>query len=104
MFSRRELLDAIAECENNNPSTYPECAKLATFYTLYDHLYPEEKEPSETVKETLVGAYGETEFLQAVDGCDAENAWRTMDELMSTLKVMQPRMYNAILVKIGQNK
>ena len=47
MFSKGELLDAIEELEAS-PATFQNAEKLATFYTLYDHLYVQ-KEPMQRV-------------------------------------------------------
>lgn len=101
MIGKRELLSAIEECEKS-PSNYSDCAKLATFYTLYDHLYPNSS--TEQVDETIVGNYGDSEFYQAVDGCDAKSAWAIMSELMETMKVMQPKVYNSVMYKLAQLK
>lgn len=102
MFTKRDLLDAIAECEKN-PTTYPDCMKLATFYTLYDHLYPSNVSAKQ-VDETTIGSYGDTEFLAEISGCDAGKIWPVIDELMSTIKAMQPRLYDGVLKKIEQVK
>lgn len=102
MFSKRELMDAIAECEEN-PTTYPDCMKLATFYTLYDHLYPPATS-SEQVEETTIGNYGDTEFLKEISGLDAGKVWAVMDELMTTIKAMQPRLYEGILRKVESQR
>lgn len=101
MFTKRELLDAVKECEAN-ANNYSDCAKLATFYTLYDHLFP--NTAVERIEETAVDKYGDTEFLTAIAGTDAKEAWALMDELMSTLKAMMPKLYNGVMVKIDRIK
>lgn len=101
MLTKRELLEAVKECEES-PSNYHDCEKLATFYTIYDHLYPDTS--IEQIEEATVGNYGDSEFLTEVSGCDSRQAWGVIDELMNTLKVMQPRLYNAIIVKLEQIK
>lgn len=98
MISKRDLLDAIAECERS-PQNYRDCQKLATFYTLYDHLYPS-GQTVDRVEETTVGLCGDSEFLKAIEGADAKKAWTTIDELMSTIKAMQPNLYQGVLAKI----
>lgn len=102
MFPKRELLDAIAECERD-PQNYHDCAKLATFYTIFDHLYPDTT-PQKTVDEITIDEHGNSDFLQAVAGCDATKVWGIMDELMGTLEAMYPPLYNSVLVKIAQTK
>ena len=102
MFSKNELLDAIDELENS-PSTYQNAEKLATFYLLYDHLYIK-KEPVnriELAREVTIDRYGSSEFLEAISDKKAEDIWMVMDELMETLKMLQPRLYRATIEKIS---
>lgn len=103
MFSKRELLDAIDELEAS-PATYQNAEKLATFYSLYDHLYIE-KEPMsriESVREVKIDRYGDSEFLEAITDKNPEDIWMVMDELMSTLQALNPRLYQATLDRIKQ--
>lgn len=104
MFSKNELLDAIDDLEMA-PATYQNAEKLATFYTLYDHLYIR-KEPMnlvETTREVTIDRYGDTEFLQAIDGINAEKAWKIMDELMSTLMALQRKLYDATIDRLQKD-
>lgn len=41
--------------------------------------------------------YGDSEFLQAVEGKDPAGAWAVMDALMSTLQLSYPRAYNRVM-------
>ncbi len=103
MFSKRELLAAIDELEAS-PATYQNAEKLATFYSLYDHLYVE-KEPMnriESVREVTIDRYGDSEFLEAITDKNPEDIWMVMDELMSTLQALNPRLYQATLDRIKQ--
>lgn len=101
MFTRRELENAIAECEKN-PSTFNDCQKLAAFYTLYDHLYTdnEPREQRTVYTETIIDNYGDSEFFMAVQGRDSESVWEVLNELMSALQIVNPKLYNATLQKI----
>lgn len=98
MFSKNELLDAIDELERS-PDTYQNAEKLATFYTLYDHLYVREvpKNLVEMTREVTIDRYGDTEFLKAIDGMNAEKAWLVIDELMTTLMALQRKLYDATI-------
>lgn len=102
MFSKSELLDAIEELEMS-PATYQNAEKLATFYSLYDHLYvrKEPMERIESINEVVVDDYGDSEFLQSVMGRKADQMWMVMDELMDTVKVLQPKLYQAAIDKIN---
>jgi hypothetical protein len=103
MFSKRELLAAIDELEAS-PATYQNAEKLATFYSLYDHLYVE-KEPInriESVREVKIDRYGDSAFLEAITDKKPEDIWMVMDELMSALQALNPRHYQATLDRIKQ--
>ena len=103
MFSRAELLEAIDELEHS-PATYQNAEKLTTFYLLYDHLYIQ-KEPLQRVeptREVTIDRYGDSEFLQVITDKRAEDIWRIMDELMATLEMLQPRLYQATIDKIKE--
>ena len=104
MFSKNELLDAIDDLEMA-PATYQNAEKLATFYTLYDHLYVREvpKNLVEMTREVTINRYGDTEFLKAIDGMDAEKAWKIMDELMTTLMALQRKLYDATIDRLKQD-
>lgn len=101
MFSKSELLDAIDELEQS-PATYQNAEKLATFYQLYDHIYTR-REPEtriESVREVKINSYGDSEFLQVISGQESEDVWRIIDELMTTLQVLQPKLYQATVDRI----
>lgn len=100
MLSKRELTDAINELERS-PRSYQDCAKLATFYSLYDHLYPEVMPGYSGAEQSVVELYGDSDFLQAIAGKDAAFAWELMDELMSAIKVLNPRLYDSVFRKLN---
>ena len=58
-------------------------------------------EASTPAGETL-GLYGESDFLRAVAGIPASDAWAVMDELMDTLQVVNPRTYDSVMRKLGR--
>lgn len=98
MLSQRELDTAIREFEEA-PTNYENCAKLATFYTIFDHLY---SEPKATVKaEEVIGLYGSSEFLKLVANKSPDVIWGVLDELMDTLKIINPRLYEGVVQKIA---
>lgn len=100
MFTKNELLDAMDELEMS-PATYQNCEKLATFYMLYDHLYGDKRPMFETVRQTIVDEYGNSDFLLSVAGSDAEKVFRILDELMESVKLLQPRLYEATLTMLN---
>lgn len=101
MFSKGQLLEAIEDLEAS-PATYQNAEKLATFYTLYDHLYIK-KEPInrvEKVNEVIVDNYGDTDFFEAITDKNAKDVWIVINELMSVIQALQPKLYQATIDKI----
>ena len=104
MITERELLKAIAECEAE-PVTAAKIGKLADFYIIYDHLFGEPIESgysSENKVETVIQTNGDTEFLQAVNGQNADKIWSIIAELLEALKATNPRLYNSVIRKITE--
>jgi hypothetical protein len=103
MFSKNELLDAIEELEMS-PATFQNAEKLATFYTLYDHLYVRKEPVSriESINEVIIDDYGDSEFLRLIAGRKSEDVWKIIDELMEAVLVLQPKLYNAVIDKLKE--
>jgi len=87
------------------------CIKLAAFYTIRKEMFGE----SEPIKipmysqaghdqktECKVNYTGESEFSRIINGMDANDAWKVMDELMSTLAVLHPRLYDGVIVELEE--
>ena len=106
MFTEKELLDAIEECEAL-PKTFTTCEKLSVFYTILDHLRAEDSNlsafptSSEPEPETVIGNYGTTEFFLAVQGKEAKKVWPIFGELMDALKVLNPKLYNRTIERLA---
>lgn len=99
MISQRELDMAIREFENA-PANYENCKKLATFYTIFDHLYCGDE--VEKKQQEIVGYYGDSEFLDIIGNRKPEQVWTIIDELMDTLKIINPRLYESVIRKIAE--
>lgn len=99
MLTKRDLLNAIKELEEATPS-YERCKKLVTFYTLYDYMYGEPK--NEKREEEVVKAYGESEFMRIIEGRRPQEVWAVIDELMSTLKAINPKLYQGVMIKLAE--
>ena len=101
MVSKRELEKAIAECERGDQD-FASCQKLATLYEVHDHLYGDNSPTVKTEIETVIDDYGDTEFLTTIRGADAEHVFMVMDELMSTLQLINPRLYAGVMRKMSE--
>lgn len=104
MFTKVELMDAINELLEGKNSIQ-NCAKLSAIYTVLDHLYP----PNELMSGysgdanyNSIGRYGNSEFLKSIAGHDQKDMWLLMDELMQSLSVVYPRLYDCVMRKISE--
>ena len=46
--------------------------------------------------------YGDSDFLRAVADVPTGKAWEIMDELMDSLKIVNERVYNSVMRKLGK--
>lgn len=108
MIDKRELEGAIAELENARDHSPQMCQRLADLYIIREKLF----EPSAKTdygyslaaapmpEPESLESYGDSEFLIAIQGKTPASAWTVMDELMDTLKAVNPRVYKKVLSKI----
>ncbi len=101
MIPEKELLRAINDCEKNLNSLQG-CEKLSALYTVYDHLYgePVMYENVHVTAETVIKTGKDNEFFKVVDGKEAGKIWDIIDELMESVRLIQPRLYEAVIKKI----
>lgn len=109
MLDRKEIDIEIARLEYGE-SSYPAYAKLANLYTIrnqmnhkehteYDHEYS--AAPAAVEYDPMVAQYGDSEFLISIAGKHPADMWGIMDDLMDTLRVANPRVYNGVMRKIN---
>ena len=87
--NRYMLLAALYTCRNQMLGTAPGTPQISA----YSQAAP--------VQETL-GRYGDSEFLQVVEGRLPRDAWAVMDELLDTLRVVNPRAYESVIRKLDR--
>lgn len=103
MIRVEDLQEAIAECQGQRNPNAQTCIKLAAYYTILDHLTGQ-KTPQVSVIPVSESGYSyssETEFSEAIRGRKAEDIMPVMDELMSALSILQPKLYRATLQKLS---
>lgn len=94
MLDLDEINRTILKLEQND-TTFATCEKLADLYTVRDHITSQQqKQP------TPLSVAGDSAFLRAIDGKDSVAVWAIMDDLMDTLEVAYPRVYESILRKV----
>ncbi|MBO5941568.1 MAG: hypothetical protein J6R18_10285 [Kiritimatiellae bacterium] len=107
MVTRQDLDEAIRECEGA-PATYAVCQKLAVLYTVRDYLYGNlgsrmsHAEENGRKREDMIGDYGDSEFLRLVCGKAAAEVWDILGELMETLQIINPRLYDGVMRRIDE--
>lgn len=108
MLDPKEIDLEIARLEYGE-SSYPAYAKLATLYTIKNQMNRSEAKQQEPRQAYSLAAapesastdrYGDSEFLREIEGRDQEDVFRIMDDLMDTLQVANPRVYNGVMRKI----
>lgn len=96
MLNIEEINKTILDLEQHD-TTYAVCEKLSWLYIVRDHLTgQQQKQP------VPLSVSGDSEFLQAVDGKESTSVWSVMDDLMDTLKIVNPRVYESVLRKIRE--
>ena len=105
MITEKDLQNAIAECQGERKPNANTCIKLAAYFTIYDHLFPQKAELTEEVPQTIfqsvdediIGDYGDSDFYRLIKGRKAADIWGVMNELMDTLQVINPRLYDGVM-------
>lgn len=110
MIREQDLEEAIAECLGDRNPNANTCIKLAAFYTIKQNLFPEandsERLPSYSFAPPPVEPVGtvtidsDTEFSQAVAGMPISELMPIMDELMSTIQAIAPRLYDSVMRRL----
>lgn len=112
MITEKDLQEAIAECEGQRNPNANTCMKLAAFYTIKNELYGKETDErlypqqySYSDSNSIEIEYdGNSEFSQIVHGMQVNDFMQVMDELMSALQVLNPRLYNGVIRKLNERK
>ena len=111
MITVKELDAAIAECEGQRHPTANTCIKLAAFYYLRDKMMEEEQAPQAPRKtgQREPYAYGTAEmrgkkgeFAEVIRGAPADDVLGVMDDLMATVKILLPSVYDTYIRKLRQ--
>lgn len=113
LIYEQDLREAIAECQGKRNPDANTCIKLAAYFTILNNLYPEEKpnhnpDPGAEFYQMASGANPDTvieydsgtEFSKMVHGRSNTEIMPVMDELMETIKMIHPRLYNSVLNKL----
>lgn len=104
MITEKELHEAIAECQGTRNPNANTCLKLASYYTILDHIVQKEvetvQEASPSYSYSQETYQSNTEFGEAIQNLSEYETMEIMDELMSTLYVVEPRLYASVIRKL----
>lgn len=106
MITIDDLKAAIAECEGERNPNANTCMKLSAYYILLREKQGKpdtsgySSAPAPSVPET-VDYYSDTEFGQLVQDKPIKDVMSVMDELISVLSAIQPRLYNGVMRKLN---
>ena len=90
-----DLREAIAECQGEKNPNANTCIKLAAYYTILDHI---EERPQMSF--AAAEYQSNTEFGRVIAGVDTDRIMAVMDELMESVEILMPRLYNATLERL----
>lgn len=107
MISERDLQEAIAECQGRRNPDASTCIKLAAFLTIQRELFGKTEQlsfsyaaPAIPADIPVIDAPGDSEFLRVIDGRRQDEVIPILDELMTTIQALNPRLYDAVISKL----
>ena len=113
MIKEQDLQEAIAECQGAKNPNANTCLKLAAYYTIQDHLFKED-DPRPYPSRVPIGEQvfaqsfssgkpqynSDSEFSRIIKDKSIDDVLSVMDELMETLNVINPRLYEGVMAKL----
>lgn len=110
MIRENDVREAIAEMQGQKNPNAQTCIKLAAYYTILDHIIGKDTEPIPTQAYSQMSSYsagesaieyeGESDFAKAINGRNPDDVWPIIDELMTTIQVIHPRLYTGVMAKL----
>ena len=106
MIREDDLREAIAECEGiRNPSAST-CIKLASFYTLLDHMSGR-SDPKQELSQSHYSyasrseiPFGSSAFSKMVEEKGIESCFPIIEETMEAMSLVVPKLYQAMMRKL----
>lgn len=118
MIRESDLDEAIAECQGKKNPDASTCMKLAAFYTIKQHMFSKSATPesnavllpsgsslspgySFATGDDVITLDSGTEFAQTIKGRKYAEVMPVIDEAIDTLRVINPRFYDAVMRKLA---
>lgn len=106
MITDRDLQEAIAECQGVRNPNANTCVKLASYYTIMDHMHGSPEDPPKYSYDPgpsdTFGYIGDSELLRYIEGRNINNIMNLFNELVDTIHVINPRLYNGFMRKLKE--
>lgn len=116
MITESDLLQAIAECQGEREPNSHTCIKLAAFYIIYNQMYGEKPEPARNIpaysfaaapaqaveNPNTMSIKSDSAFARAVSGRDSAEIMLKVDDLISTLSEVNPRLYRCFMRRLKE--
>ena len=102
MITVPDLEAAIAECQGQRNPNANTCIKLAAYYTILRNMQgdePKEQLPAYSFA-AQVTLDSDTEFAQRVNSSDLQKVLEVIDDLMTALAVLNPKLYDSVMRKL----
>lgn len=90
-----EQLDAEIKILEDKEPNYTIMSQLASLYTVRDHMHTEDVKNVDTVD---IGS----RFYELIKNKKIESVYMALDELMDTLSVLNPNLYDSIVRKFNE--
>ena len=104
MIREDDLIEAIAECHGQREPNANTCIKLAAYYIILNEMKKGDVTPElsgYSYEAAEPQTYeSETEFGQIVPQKDTLKVMELMDEIMTTIKIYNPRLYDMAMRKL----
>lgn len=111
MIYEKDLDESIARYQGETEPSIETCRKLAACLFVKKELFGNSEQLPETrsysyaaeppTYNNIIQYDSGTEFSAKIDGCDADDVWPIIDELMSTIQIMAPRLYANVMRKLS---
>lgn len=101
MITEQEILETI---ENllHDPISITGCGKIASLMVMHDHLFGEDPYSKTKNAISIIETDGSSDFLCAINGRESSEVLALIDELMDAVKVLQPRIYDAVMDRLNR--
>lgn len=106
MITEHDLKEAIAECQGVRKPNAAVCIKLASYYSILDHMKGDA--PASPVSYSyaapdvpgVVDYDSDSQFFRLANGKNVDRVWAVVDELMMVLQAINPKLYEGVLNKL----